>query len=1222
MSVMDALAKVYEVDPEAAESMIDDIVLDVLADDALDNAQLLNKSAAAYVGQRVAVAKRQLLRQYASEVAQGRYPDDEVHKAAEWLAGVEAFAVESVIRKDDDGDLFAPPGGAKWEENKHKRDSRGRFSRGVNQQRKVNPLQYASMQQRATPLRAAKDRPVNAATGLPQGVTEEQAARVQAQYEQADEILREFGASFSPAERKKIVALIQVQGQNGDIKTIEAPLDMAAHGMPDSAYGKNGLQVEDSILSIEIDSAAGAKEDVRRKVAQFNTLGAMGGSQMAAIGALGDTQRSALTSALMPRGPEEGMLNRLFSRFRSGGDVLEATGHDKMAGMARFMGEYGPIAEKVLDPKVRQTAYRYRGTEKEPDIELMRQMNSKEMDIVDAVAGEGGAGRVTDLVLAQSDLNAVGRRGKGDQMMIRGAVEGSLKHNLDQSRLNEESLTEDQLNMRVRSDVAAIHLLKTIPLDRRVAELSQKAGSILPSQGVLIDADGDVVSQAVGVGDDTYLPFDYANMKRSMKGGQYVRTRVQGGLTGEDIAAAVGNGARMATVVSSSGVHSIEFDPNLRGARGGSDKARSMYRNYLKILDAVENSGMYAQDIDSREKARLRSRAAEIAGSRTSEEYKTAYKQLESDARASIGELTEEEMDSLHQQATQTVDAEGNGRNLTEVGRNRRIDEVYQELEEQATNEKASKLRLNAEGYQVALQTLQQQFPYFIRSVNYEPLAETKQGERGFLDSRGQSPNPGKSRQRLKATDEGYMRPGGTRAASVRSGFYRTDASAPRPKEAAVGGERYKAEQAEAANQPPPPPEGPPGGPGVAPGGAPGTPGAPGVPGAPGAGGAGGNTLSSRMAGMANSARVERDRSISALQDVFTTLAGQRADNATTNLTWDQVKTGNNARVATWFFSQLDPKASLTEPDKATRIAAALSDKPSVMLAFKNALASSAGKDYFEGGNEFGPGNNTPEKAAAFVADLAMRVVDSELVTQPFVPVTGEKPNAFHTGSRPQALTINGVPVERITNSSQLNAVLSNNKPLAEMARKLGSTESGEDFRAAAEVAVDVSERIGVLKDLDRIVSAAANDEDRHKGVPIKADWYIDNVAANPERFKAKLEEMAGRKITYGDDLIKLKKETWPQPEMEAMKLQQAWTLVNAGRAINAFEMRGDVTGGPKVPGVLRGDLWTPKEEAEKADSSRPARPRLERVSKDSSPLAREISRRRLAGLTYVPTRV
>ena len=193
-------------------------------------------------------------------------------------------------------------------------------------------------------------------------------------------------------------------------------------------------------------------------------------------------------------------------------------------------------------------------------------------------------------------------------------------------------------------------------------------------------------ARPLGVGDDTYLPFDYNNMKRSMRGGQYVRTRVQGGLTGEDIAAAVGNGARMATVVSSSGVHTIEFDPNLRGARGGSDKARSMYRRYLQILDAVENSGMYTQDIDPREKAKLRSRAAEITGSHQGDDFDSTYKKLESEARAQASELTEDEMDGLMTQAEKSVAAGGWAHATCPQQRlKRRTDDVYSELEAKAS---------------------------------------------------------------------------------------------------------------------------------------------------------------------------------------------------------------------------------------------------------------------------------------------------------------------------------------------------------------------------------------------------------------------------------------------------------------------------------------------------------------------------------------------------------
>ena len=56
---------------------------------------------------------------------------------------------------------------------------------------------------------------------------------------------------------------------------------------------------------------------------------------------------------------------------------------------------------------------------------------------------------------------------------------GEFKISIVQSTLYVEPLTEDQYNLQVRSDVAAMHLLKTLPLDRMVAELSRKSGNIL-----------------------------------------------------------------------------------------------------------------------------------------------------------------------------------------------------------------------------------------------------------------------------------------------------------------------------------------------------------------------------------------------------------------------------------------------------------------------------------------------------------------------------------------------------------------------------------------------------------------------------------------------------------------------------------------------------------------------------------------------------------------------
>lgn len=1221
MSVMEALTKAWEANPEATESMIDDIVLDLLADEALDNAPLLNRSAAAFVGHRVAVAKRALLRQYASDVAKGHYPDEEVHKAALWLSGLEAYALDvvgqqSLVRKDDDGhDPWAPviqsggSGQAKWQEQKHKRDSRGRFSRGVNQGRKVNPLQYGSLGQVAKPLRSQIS--VDPNTGerkLGANIDPDRAARTQAQYEEADEILREFGSAFSASERKNINVMLQIR-QGDQIKRVETRLSDLAHGASDELYDSGGLKEDTDILAIEIDAGPKADADLAQKVRQFNTMGAMGGSYMASLSTLPADKRTRMMDSLMPRGPEQGRLKSMFGRFNAGADVLEHQGHDKLAGMARFMGEYGPEAERVMDPRVRQAAYRYRGTEKEPDIELMRHMNAPQMNVVEAAARESGHGDVSERVKAGTN-----------RMGVTPPVEGSLRYRLQQADRTGEHVTEDQLAMQVRSDVAASHLMRTIPLDRMVSDLSRKSGNILPSQGVLIDADGDVVSQAVGFGDDTYLPFDYSNMKRSMRGGQYVRTRVQGGLTGEDIAAAVNGGARMVTVVSSSGVHSIEFDPNLRGTRAGSDKARAMSRRYLQILDAVENSGLYTQDIDPREKSRLRAQAAEMAGSHQGQDFQEAYKRLETEARAKSSQLSEEEMDGLMDQATKMVASEGGSRSPDK--QRQRINDVYVELEQQASKEKASKLRLNAEGYHVALQTLQQQFPYFIRNVEYQPLASTD-SEEGFLNSRGQQPTAGSLRQRLKSTDEGYMRPGGTRAHTVQSGFYRTDDARPGMKPA-MGGARFADEEA-ARNAPKAPPPGPEaGGAAATPPGEPGTPGAeaPTTPGVTGPVESPTGGLSARAAYMKAATDAEKGKALTELTNIFNTLAAHRvtAEGTIARKPWEQVKDMDNAGVAAWFLGQEDPKAALTDPAKSGRIAMALSDREATKKAFKSALQGGAGQaDFFLAGNDFG-GRTTPEEAADYAADLAMSVVDADLMAQPFVSQRQGNEALYHRGSRPQALKINGTDINSLLTQEQLTAFVRSNPNIGALAEKIGTEQAGGQFKPYAAVAADVSERIAVLEALPKIISAAQKDPARKTDLVMPAHLYISpNLPPDmtPEKFSAAFTRMYGQAPATDADLIGLTRG--PKPDQQAKDLQAAWSVIGAGRAIQMTTGGGRV-GGPKVPAAAPGQPQVRQGDIFKA-SPRDASTRLERVRKDSSPLAQEISRRRAAGLPFVPAR-
>src|SRR6188768_2144690 len=91
MTALQALFKAWSVDPKTTALMVDDIVYELVADEALAHSDLINKALAAEVAQRVAVAKRTLIRDYAASMAEGHYPDDAVHKTAEWLAGIEAY---------------------------------------------------------------------------------------------------------------------------------------------------------------------------------------------------------------------------------------------------------------------------------------------------------------------------------------------------------------------------------------------------------------------------------------------------------------------------------------------------------------------------------------------------------------------------------------------------------------------------------------------------------------------------------------------------------------------------------------------------------------------------------------------------------------------------------------------------------------------------------------------------------------------------------------------------------------------------------------------------------------------------------------------------------------------------------------------------------------------------------------------------------------------------
>jgi len=643
-------------------------------------------------------------------VSKGAYPDDDTQTAAQWLAGIERFVVAAA-----QGDVVSKNMSEWWDiDGKQKqrrvsRDAKGRFTRGVNQNAS-RPSSPADDKRLSPGLKPFVDR--KNVRWAP-GVTDDKVASHQGKYEEAVRHANDLKGALRDNAKSGAISLIVQDDATGEIRNVTVNMDQVKPVVDGGLDGAD-INASDSILGVEVIPKRGASAAEAAKIAEFNLLGGAGGSALAELANANPELRRQLADSLgMPQAADDkSNLSRLFDVLGAGGAVLsEIPGFEKTGQMAALVGTMGPEAEKVLGPYVQRSAYRYRGTEKNPDMELR-----------DPQAG-----------LTEDQIKKIGKE------------------------FPESS--PEQLSMQMRADAAASILMETLPEDPIVARLSEASGQVLPSQGVIYDADGKLVSQSVGYTDDHYLPFDLSNLAR-LRGGQYVRTRQQGGMTGEDIYTTVMSGARQAEVVSSSGVFTIHMAPDFRGGRAMSDKARGMYTNYLKILDAVDKSGLYLEDISPQEQFKIRQEVTELLGEDASEnEIRDMTRRRVDRARAEAMKVDET---AASRTALLSLDMspDTDPKSLRGMERRRYEDALADALDEQRATA-ANELRLNAEGYSVALETLRQQFPYFIKDVKFRRLSELPS------DGRGSTPQSLPYRQ-----DRGYTLPGSLRAKNVRTGFY------------------------------------------------------------------------------------------------------------------------------------------------------------------------------------------------------------------------------------------------------------------------------------------------------------------------------------------------------------------------------------------------------------------------------------------------------------------
>ena len=276
--------------------------------------------------------------------------------------------------------------------------------------------------------------------------------------------------------------------------------------------------------------------------------------------------------------------------------------------------------------------------------------------------------------------------------------------------------------------------------NRRLFGLQLAAGNTPPSEGILLNRDGQIVSQAVGYGDDHYLPFNLKNLK-ALKGGEYIRTRSVGGPTSEDIYTGLLAGARQVTVISRSGTFTVKFDETLRGGRRYNDKAMRMTDRYEHLLDALESEQVDSKPIPDHVRARIEGEIERDYAGWSPVEQRKMFKQKEEEYKAFGTGLTKEDKNYI------------SARVQLEADRDPGVDrkQVERTLTSEVMADKEFKFRLNGEGYKSALQALQEQFPYYIK-VTSTPRREPDLAE--------------------PETDKGYVMPRHNRPANALHGYF------------------------------------------------------------------------------------------------------------------------------------------------------------------------------------------------------------------------------------------------------------------------------------------------------------------------------------------------------------------------------------------------------------------------------------------------------------------
>lgn len=441
--------------------------------------------------------------------------------------------------------------------------------------------------------------------------------------------------------------------------------------------------------------------------------------------------------------------------------------------VGQFAGEFGPSAEKVVGPSMRKTAYRYRGTERKVDPELVQavqnEIKSAERD-QPVVRGQAKMDAATRGKLTRQANEMFANKPKGDTRSLAQIRNEVFTGHRSAGGTMERAPLQPEVKQLAAMRQSTNYLKERLP-SAELARLQTSSGKIPPSEGVIIDRDGNVVSQMVGYQEDHFLPFNLKNMK-ALQGGSYVRTRSAGGLTSEDIYTGLVSGARSVSVVSRSGTFTLHFSDDLRGGRRYGDAARQMVDRYEKTLDAVKSKQIERMPMTQLERAQIRADVErEFASFKGTAEGRAmieehvveAIEAAKSDTRLSLRDYEKIEA-RVKQEMAKPDPIRGRAPDGTRTGAplpadpERREAFIRSRLTEQEQAKKENRmLQLDGQGYETALKALKEQFPYFIADVERN-TSVMRDAELGVMASR--------------ETDAGYVRPRYLRPKAVQEGYF------------------------------------------------------------------------------------------------------------------------------------------------------------------------------------------------------------------------------------------------------------------------------------------------------------------------------------------------------------------------------------------------------------------------------------------------------------------